>query len=61
MLPLVANAAYTISITGVNDTAGNQMAGTVTNTFYHRTGFRRTPPFVVLSDPAPSALEWAQT
>jgi hypothetical protein len=55
-LPLSANTAYTITITGVKDTAGNQMAGTITNTFTTGPTFDLNPPSVLLSDPAPDSL-----
>ncbi len=54
--PLVASSGYTISITGVKDTAGNQMTTTVTDTFTTGPAFDLNPPSVLLSDPAPSAL-----
>jgi len=54
-LPLLAsNATYTLTITGVNDTAGNTMVGTVTNTFQTGSTFDLLHPSVTLSDPAPS-------
>ena len=52
-LPLLANTSYTIAITGVKDTAGNQMTGTVANTFTTGSTFDLNPPSVVLTDPAP--------
>ena len=52
--PLAASTGYTISITGVKDTAGNQMTATVTNTFTTGPTFDLNPPSVVLSDPAPN-------
>jgi hypothetical protein len=55
-LPLLANASYTITITGVKDTAGNQMTGTVANTFTTGSSFDLNPPSVVLSDPAPDTI-----
>jgi hypothetical protein len=53
-LPLVANASYTLTIAGVKDTAGNQMTGTVTNTFTAGPTFDLINPSVILSDPAPN-------
>jgi hypothetical protein len=53
-LPLLANASYTITITGVKDTAGNQMTATVAITFTTGSTFDLNPPSVVLSDPAPN-------
>jgi hypothetical protein len=54
-LPLLAsNSTYTLTITGVNDTAGNTMVGTVTNTFRTGSTFDLLHPSVTLSDPAPS-------
>jgi len=55
-LPLLANASYTITITGVKDTAGNQMTGTVTNSFSTGPTFDLNAPSVVLSDPAPDTM-----
>jgi large repetitive protein len=55
-LPLLANASYTITITGVKDTAGNQMTATVANTFTTGATFDLNPPSVVLSDPAPDTI-----
>ena len=40
MLPLLPDTSYTITITGVKDTAGNQMTGTVREHLYHRTYLR---------------------
>jgi hypothetical protein len=51
-LPLLANTSYTMTITGVKDTAGNQMTATVTITFTTGSTFDLNPPSVVLSDPA---------
>ena len=51
-LPLAANASYTLTITGVKDTAGNQMTGTVTNTFTTGPTFNFVPPVVTAVDPA---------
>ena len=54
-LPLLAASAnYTLTITGVKDTAGNLMAGTVTNTFQTGPTFDLLHPSVTLSDPAPN-------
>src|SRR6202043_260049 len=53
-LPLLANANYTLTITGVKDTAGNQMTSTVTNTFTAGPTFDLVGPFVTVSDPAPN-------
>jgi YD repeat-containing protein len=51
-LPLLAsNATYTISITGVKDTAGNQMTGTVKNTFTTGPTFNLIHPSVTGADP----------
>jgi hypothetical protein len=51
-LPLLAaDASYTITITGVKDTAGNTMTGTVTNTFTTGPTFNLLHPSVTLSDP----------
>jgi hypothetical protein len=51
-LPLLAsNATYTITITGVKDTAGNVMSGTVTNTFTTGPTFNLLRPSVTLVDP----------
>jgi large repetitive protein len=54
-LPLLAsNTTYTLTITGVKDTAGNPMAGTVTHTFTTGPTFDLLHPSVTLSDPAPN-------
>ncbi|MGD0416514.1 MAG: Ig-like domain-containing protein, partial [Terriglobales bacterium] len=51
-LPLLAaDASYTITITGVKDTAGNVMSGTVTNTFTTGPTFNLIGPQVTLFDP----------
>ncbi|MGB8011989.1 MAG: Ig-like domain-containing protein [Terriglobales bacterium] len=51
-LPLLAsNATYTITITGVKDTAGNTMTGTVTNTFTTGPTFNLIHPSVTVVDP----------
>jgi hypothetical protein len=51
-LPLLAsNASYTITITGVKDTAGNVMSATVTNTFTTGPTFNLIHPQVTLVDP----------
>jgi hypothetical protein len=54
-LTLLANANYTLTITGVKDTAGNQMAGTVTNTFTTGAAFDLLKPAVTLADPPAGA------
>ena len=52
-LPLLAsNATYTITITGVKDTAGNTMSGTTTNTFTTGPTFNLIHPSVTLTDPS---------
>jgi hypothetical protein len=54
-LPLLAsNTTYTLTITGVKDTAGNTMVGTVTHTFTTGPTFDLLRPSVTLSDPAPN-------
>jgi hypothetical protein len=53
-LPLLANANYTLTITGVKDTAGNQMTSTVTNAFTAGPTFDLLNPAVILTDPAPN-------
>jgi methionine-rich copper-binding protein CopC len=51
-LPLLAsNATYTITITGVKDTAGNLMSGTTTNTFTTGPTFNLIHPSITLVDP----------
>jgi hypothetical protein len=51
-LPLLAsNATYTITITGVKDTAGNVMSGTVTNTFTTGPTFNLIHPSVTTVSP----------
>ncbi len=50
--PLLPNTTYTISITGVNDTAGNTLSGTVTSTFTTGPGAFLTRPAVLSSTPA---------
>ena len=51
-LPLLAsNANYTITITGVEDTAGNVMSGTVTNTFTTGPTFNLIHPTATVFDP----------
>jgi hypothetical protein len=55
-LPLLANANYTLTITGVKDTAGNQMTSTVTNTFTAGPTFDLVTPQVTLTDPANGAI-----
>ena len=56
MLPLLPDTSYTITITGVKDTAGNQMTGTVANTFTTGPTFDLNAPSVVLSDPPPNTI-----
>jgi hypothetical protein len=51
---LAANTSYTLTITGVKDTAGNTMVGTVTNTFTTGPTFDLVGPSVTVADPAPS-------
>ena len=48
---LAANANFTLTITGVQDTAGNVMTGTVTNTFSTGPTFNLTHPQVTVADP----------
>ena len=55
-VPLTINTSYSISITGVKDTAGNAMSGTVTNTFTTLGTFDLTAPSVLASDPAPDTI-----
>jgi hypothetical protein len=55
-VPLLASTSYTITITGVKDTAGNQMTGTVANTFTTGPTFDLSAPSLVLSDPAPDTI-----
>ncbi len=51
-LPLLAsNATYAITITGVEDTAGNRMTGTVTHTFTTGPTFNLLHPSVTVVDP----------
>ncbi|MGA2357344.1 MAG: Ig-like domain-containing protein, partial [Terriglobales bacterium] len=50
-LPLSANVTYTLTITGVKDTAGNQMTSTVTNTFATGPTFDFVTPQVTGVDP----------
>ncbi len=54
-VPLLANANYSLAITGVKDTAGNQMTATVTNTFTTAAAFNVLPPSVILTDPPTGA------
>ena len=54
--PLLPNAGYSLAITGVKDTAGNQMTGTVTNTFTTGPSFDLNQPTVVLIDPAANTI-----
>ena len=54
--PLAPTAIYTIAITGVKDTAGNQLSGTVTNTFTTGGTFDLSAPSVVSSDPAANTV-----
>jgi hypothetical protein len=51
-LPLLANTTYTLTITGVKDTAGNQMTSTVTNTFTTGPTFNLVAPYVTQTNPA---------
>jgi hypothetical protein len=54
--PLLApNATYTLTITGVKDTAGNVMTGTVTNTFTTGPTFDLSNGSVVSADPPSGA------
>ena len=55
MLPLLASANYTLTITGAKDTAGNQMTATVTNTFTTGATFNVLQPSVTLTDPPAGA------
>ena len=56
-LPLLAaNAGYTITITGVKDTAGNVMSGTVTNTFTTGPTFNLIHPSVTVADPPTNSI-----
>jgi hypothetical protein len=55
-LPLPANANYTLTITGVKDTAGNPMTATVTNTFTTGPSFNVLQPSVILTDPPAGAI-----
>ncbi len=55
-LPLASNTSYITTITGVKDTAGNQMTATVTSTFTTGTTFDLNPPSVLGSNPAPGTL-----
>src|ERR1700741_1948978 len=54
--PLVPSVGYTIAITGVKDTAGNQRTGTVTNTFTTGSTFDLGAPSVVGADPAANTI-----
>ena len=54
-LTLLPNASYTLKITGVKDTAGNQMTGTVTNTFTTGPTFDLLTPSVTFADPPAGA------
>ena len=52
-LPLLAaNASYSLAITGVKDTAGNVMTGTVTHSFTTGPSFDLLTPAVLVADPA---------
>jgi hypothetical protein len=51
-VPLAANTAYTLTITGVKDTAGNTMTGSVAVNFTTGATFNVVAPTVVSSDPA---------
>ncbi len=55
-LPLLPNASYTLTITGVKDTAGNKMTATVTNTFTTSSTFDVVQPSVVLADPPAGSI-----
>ena len=55
-LPLLANANYTLTITGVKDTAGNPMTATVTNTFTTGPTFNVLNPSVIRTDPPNAAI-----
>jgi hypothetical protein len=56
-LPLLAaDASYTITITGVEDTAGNVMSGTVTNTFTTGPTFNLIHPSVTVADPPANSI-----
>jgi len=54
-LTLLPNASYTLSITGVTDTAGNQMTNTVTSTFTTGATFDLIAPSVTVADPPAGA------
>jgi hypothetical protein len=54
-LPLLASTNYTLTITGVKDTAGNQMKSAFTNTFGTGPTFDTLQPTVVMTDPASGA------
>jgi large repetitive protein len=54
--PLAQNTTYTLTITGVKDTAGNAMTSTVTNTFTTIGNFDVVAPFVTSWDPVPNSL-----
>jgi len=51
-VPLLGDTAYTLSITGVQDNAGNQMTGTVTVNFSTAAGIDLIAPTVTGVDPA---------
>ena len=51
MLPLLPNASYTLTITGVQDTAGNKLTSTVANIFATGPTFDLVTPQVTLTDP----------
>jgi hypothetical protein len=55
-LTLLPNASYTLSITGVTDTAGNQMTSTVTSTFSTGPTFDLLTPSVTIADPPAGAI-----
>ncbi len=55
-LPLLPNANYTLTIAGVQDTAGNKMASSVTNTFATGPTFDLLAPQVTLTDPPSGAI-----
>ncbi len=49
--PLLPNANYTLTITGIKDTAGNLMTSPVTNTFTTGTTFNLNGPTITVVDP----------
>jgi len=50
-VPLLPNVLYTLTVTGVKDTAGNQMTGMVTVKFTTGASFNLISPSVTLVDP----------